>query len=687
MKRSTFLFQLHLYNFLGVVPCAARVGHKDGLIKAEGGDRNQVADEEERLDKGKGQGGEKHSDEDVQHALLGILGADFHNLFAVGHRCLGGPVQFDRRFNELHRAVGARGDGLGAGAGKPVNHGAAGNKAQHKRRVQKRELGHIRRQSVGERHDDGEDHRGGAHHRGADQNRLGGGLERIARTVVGLQHFFGQAEIHVHVIVPLEFLPNVRNLFDLRKLIDRLRVVRHRAVGIHSDGHRAHAQKTEGHQPKCEHGRSQHQISQTQVADQGTDGHQQHHRESQIIGGEVTGHKAGKDPQRRAAFLRRNHHLFNVPRFGGGENFYQFRNDGARQRPAGNDSGQLPPLRGVATQFGNDDVGDHVSQPNRNNGSEPHKGSEGRFEIHLVRVGIPGLGDGGVHEISQRARHQHHDAHDENPHKQLHLYNWIFDAQQDEGDQRDTCHAIGLKAVGARSYGIAGVVARAVRDHARVARVVFLDFKFDFHQVGADVRNLGKDAARDAQGRCSQRFAYSEPDKAHACVVSRNKKQDDEHHQQLNADQHHANAHAGLKRDLINRKRLAAEAGKRRARIGIRVHANAKPRHAVTSRNADYTEQQNNAHTYGFIFQQDAKIKHDDDGNEDPKKNQELALRYQVGFASLVNQMADFFDGLVDGKFLKMLIGRQPKKQPEDAEYNPKSKQGVPIEAQELDLG
>src|SRR5467141_2816616 len=51
-------------------------------------------------------------------------------------------------------------------------------------RVQQRKMIDVRRQSVGQRHDDRENHRRRANHRGADQYWLGCGFERIARAIV-----------------------------------------------------------------------------------------------------------------------------------------------------------------------------------------------------------------------------------------------------------------------------------------------------------------------------------------------------------------------------------------------------------------------------------------------------------------------------------------------------------------------
>ena len=58
------------------------------------------------------------------------------------------------------------------------------------------------------------------------------------------------------------------NLLDQRKFVDRLRVVRDRAVGIDRDRHRAHAQKAESHQAERKHRRGDHQLPSPSVADQ-----------------------------------------------------------------------------------------------------------------------------------------------------------------------------------------------------------------------------------------------------------------------------------------------------------------------------------------------------------------------------------------------------------------------------------
>ena len=262
----------------------------------------------------------------------------------------------------------------------------------------------------------------------------------------------------------------------------------------------------------------------------------------------------------------------------------------------------------------------------------------------------------------------------------------VLHPQQDEGDQRDARHAVGLKAVGGRPHRIARVVSRAVRDHARVARVVLLDLEDDFHEVGADVRNLGEDAAGDAQGRRAQRLANGEADEARPGIVSRNEEQDDEHHQELDADEHHADAHAGPDGNLVNGKRLAAQAGKRRAGVRKGVHADAEPRHPVTAGNPDHTEQQDDGYAQGLVFEQHAEVEHDDDGDEDPEQEQEFALLDQVGLAGLPDQLGDLCHGTVDGKVFQAAVNNQSKEQPKDAEQNAEHQAGVATDAEELDL-
>ena len=203
MQRGALLLQFNLDDLLGVVPGSASIGHKHRLVQARDGNRDQVADEEERLHESECQGNEEDGEEDVEHSLLRVLGADLHYLLAVFNRSFLYAFKPDVRLDELDRAVGACGDGLHRRTGEPVNDRAAADESQHKRGVQQRQLIHVLRQPVGECHDDGEDHGGSADDRRADQNRLCCGLKGVSRAVVLFEHVFCTIEVNVDVEILL----------------------------------------------------------------------------------------------------------------------------------------------------------------------------------------------------------------------------------------------------------------------------------------------------------------------------------------------------------------------------------------------------------------------------------------------------------------------------------------------------
>ena len=323
--------QVRLDDLLGVVPGAAGVGHEDGLVEAEDGDGDQVADEEVLVQAGEGQGGEEDGEEDVEHALLRVLRADRHHLLAVLDGGLGrARVELDVALDELHGAVGARGDGLGGGAREPVDHRAARDQAQQEGRVEQGEhpgdaveggLGDVHALGQAHRlarqqHDDGEDQGRGAHHGRADQHRLGRRLEGVARAVVLLQVVLGPAQVGREAEVPLDLLLDAGDGLDHRELVDGLGVVGDRAVGVHRDRDRAHAQEAEGHQAEGEDRGRHHDRAQAGRRDAVGEAHQQEDRQAQPVGAEVAGDEAGEDAQGGAALLGGLHHLLHVRRLG-----------------------------------------------------------------------------------------------------------------------------------------------------------------------------------------------------------------------------------------------------------------------------------------------------------------------------------------------------------------------------------
>ena len=65
-----------------------------------------------------------------------------------------------------------------------------------------------------------------------------------------------------------------------------------------------------------------------------------------------------------------------------------------------------------------------------------------------------------------------------------------------------------------------------------------------------------------------ERLADGEAEEAGAGDLAGHEQQDDEHDEQLDRDQQHADAHAGAQRDVADRPGLAAEAGERGAGVG-----------------------------------------------------------------------------------------------------------------------
>ena len=145
----------------------------------------------------------------------------------------------------------------------------------------------------------------------------------------------------------------------------------------------------------------------------------------------------------------------------------------------------------------------------------------GASKSMLWDVFILAVGERVIDEVGDGRGDDHHDAHHEDPDQQLYLHQRIVHRQQDKGDQRDARHAVGFESVRARAHRIARVVAGAIGDNARVARVVFLDLEDNLHQIRADIGDLGEDAARHAQGSRAQRFADRESDEARSRIIAR----------------------------------------------------------------------------------------------------------------------------------------------------------------------
>ena len=173
---------------------------------------------------------------------------------------------------------------------------------------------------VGERHDDGKNHRGRADNGRTNQHGFCGCLESIARAVVGFEHVFRFLEIHVDIEIFFQFRLDVWHVLDQRKFVDRLRVVGDWTIGIHRDGHRAHAKKSERDKAERKYRRGNHQVRQAHAGrvldarDEVTGGHQSHHCHAEVVAREITCHEAGQNAERCAAFLSGSDNFLHVAR-------------------------------------------------------------------------------------------------------------------------------------------------------------------------------------------------------------------------------------------------------------------------------------------------------------------------------------------------------------------------------------
>ncbi len=120
MKGRALFLEVHFNDLLGVIPGTTCICHEYGLVESEECYSHKVADEEVGVKERERQCHEKDNDEDVQHTLLSILGADLHDFFAI----LDGRlffVKIDVFLDEDHGPVGACCNGLGCCTCEPVD--------------------------------------------------------------------------------------------------------------------------------------------------------------------------------------------------------------------------------------------------------------------------------------------------------------------------------------------------------------------------------------------------------------------------------------------------------------------------------------------------------------------------------------------------------------------------------------
>ena len=509
-------------------------------------------------------------------------------------------------------------------------------------------------------------------------------LNVLPGPVVLLEEVLRVSEVGLEPMGALQLVLDVRDLLDQGELVHGLGVVRDRPVGVDRDRHRPHAQEPERHEPEGEDRRRDHEGCQAHHAHPVRGPQEDHHGEPEPVGAEVARDEAGQDRQGGATLPGRRHDLADVPGFRRGEHLDELGDDGTREGPAGDDGRELPPQGRVAAQVGDEDVARDVGEGHRDDRGQPHEGGQRRLEVHLVGVPVAGARDRVVDQVRPAARQDHDDAHHEDPDEELDLDLRVLDREEDEGDQRDARHAVGLEPVGAGSDRVSRVVARAIGDDAGVPGVVLLDVEDDLHEIRADVRDLREDAARDPEGGGAQRLADREPDEARARVVARDEEEDAQHHEQLDADQQHPDAHPGPQRDLVEGKRLAAQARERRAGVRVRVDPDAEPRDPVAPRDSDQAEQQDHRDLQRLEVPQEAEVQDHDHADERLEEQQELALLDEVGLAGLVDQVRDLRHRPVHREPLDRRHLEEPEGQPRDAHEEADQEQRMAADSQEL---
>ncbi len=335
----------------------------------------------------------------------------------------------------------------------------------------------------------------------------------------------------------------------------------------------------------------------------------------------------------------------------------------------------LPPRLGMSQYRGG------VGEDDRHDRGEPDQAGQRHLEVHRLGLAEARLGPRVVEQVRHAARDDHDDAHHEDPDEELHLNGRLRHRDQDERDERDAGDAVGLEAVGARADRVARVVARAVRDDPGIPDVVFLDVEDDLHQVRPDVGNLGEDAASDSENGGAERFADGETDEARPGVVAGNEEQDAQHQQQLDADEQHSNAHPGAERDSVDRKRHAAQARERRARVGEGIDADAEPRDAVAAGDADEAEDQDHDDLHRVHVLEHAEVDHHDGADEQLEEQDELALRDEIRLARLVDKLRDVPHRLVHRQVLQPREDHQAERQAAETDDQARHQQRAAVDA------
>ena len=297
-------------------------------------------------------------------------------------------------------------------------------------------------------------------------------------------------------------------------------------------------------------------------------------------------------------------------------------------------------------------------------GGHDDQASQRCFLVELLLTGERCLGPCFGDVVADQTADDHQCAHGEQPNDELHAHRLFIrraaaEGVGQEGDQCNAGHAVGFKAVSGWTNGVTSVVAGAVSNNAGVLRIILRKLEDDLHEIATNVGDLGEDATADAQHGCTKALADGEADEACTHEFRRDEHHDSDHEEQLNADQEHADRHAGLQRNSQGLQGVAAQTCKRGAAVGAGIDSDTEPGHAVATKNAQDRAEQDDAHGHdvarlrGSAFCavsapdriQESEVDDHGTGDQEPQERQELALLREVTLAGLPDNDGDVAHG------------------------------------------
>ena len=93
---------------------------------------------------------------------------------------------------------------------------------------------------------------------------------------------------------------------------------------------------------------------------------------------------------------------------------------------------------------------------------------------------------------------------------------------------------------------------------------------------------------------------------------------------------------------------------------------------------------QRNRNRFSRHRRQIPEVERDNHRDECPEQKNELALRHQIGFARLIDQLGDFAHRAMNRQVLQLHIDRQAEQQAAHAEQQSDHQQRVPIHAEKI---